>query len=215
MKKKIMSERIEIQGKTLEEAKINAASALDISVDDLQYEIIENATSGIFGIGAKQCKIAAWSEGKGAAETAEGFLNKILPLMSVRGEAKAQLKEEMLEVEVSGENMGVVIGKRGETLDALQYLTSIVVNNESNDYVRVSLDTENYRQKRTLALEKLANKVADKVVRNGRSVTLEPMNSFERRVIHSTLQSNPDVVTVSVGEEPQRKVVVSLDKKNK
>ncbi|MBQ2898041.1 MAG: protein jag [Clostridia bacterium] len=210
-----MSERIEIQGKTLEEAKMNAASALDISVDDLQYEIIENATSGIFGIGAKQCKIAAWKEGKGAVEAAEGFLNKILPLMSVRGTAKAQLKEEMLEVEVSGENMGVVIGKRGETLDALQYLTSIVVNNESNDYVRVSLDTENYRQKRTVALEKLANKVADKVVRNGRSVTLEPMNSFERRVIHSSLQNNHDVVTVSVGEEPQRKVVVSLEKKNK
>ena len=88
-------------------------------------------------------------------------------------------------------------------------------NNESEEYVRVSLDTENYRQKRTLALEKLANKVADKVVRNGRNMTLEPMNSFERRVIHSTLQNNPDVVTSSVGEEPQRRVVVSLEKKNK
>lgn len=210
-----MSERIEIQGKTLEEAKINAASALDIKVEDLQYEILENATSGIFGIGAKQCKIAAWCETKGATEVAEGFLNKILPLMGVRGQAEAKQTSEMLEVEVSGENMGVVIGKRGETLDALQYLTSIVVNNESEEYVRVSLNTENYRQKRTLALEKLANKVADKVIRNGRSVTLEPMNSFERRVIHSTLQSNPSVVTVSVGEEPQRKVVVSLEKKSR
>jgi len=210
-----MSERIEIQGKTLEEAKLNAASALDISVDDLQYEILENATSGIFGIGAKQCKIAAWCESVDVSKVAESFLNKILPLMSVRGEAKAQLKEEMLEIKVEGENMGVVIGKRGETLDALQYLTSIVVNNESEDYVRVALDTENYRQKRTASLERLANKVADKVVKNGRNVTLEPMNSFERRVIHSTLQGNPNVATVSVGEEPYRKVVVSLDKKNK
>lgn len=210
-----MSERIEIQGKTLEEAKLNAASALDISVDDLQYEILENATNGIFGIGAKQCKIAAWSETKTASQLAEEFLNKILPLMSVRGKASAELKDEMLEVSVEGENMGVVIGKRGETLDALQYLTSIVVNNGSEDYVRVSLDTENYRQKRTLALQKLANKVADKVVRNGRNMTLEPMNSFERRVIHSTLQENPNVVTASVGEEPQRRVVVSLEKKNK
>jgi len=117
-----MSERIEIQGKTLEEAKLNAASALDISVDDLQYEILENATSGIFGIGAKQCKIAAWCESVDVSKVAESFLNKILPLMSVRGEAKAQLKEEMLEIKVEGENMGVVIGKRGETLDALQYL---------------------------------------------------------------------------------------------
>jgi len=210
-----MSERIEIQGKTLEEAKLNAASALDISVDDLQYEILENATSGIFGIGAKQCKIAAWCESVDVSKVAESFLNKILPLMSVRGEAKAQLKEEMLEIKVEGENMGVVIGKRGETLDALQYLTSIVVNNESEDYVRVALDTENYRQKRTASLERLANKVADKVVKNGRNVTMEPMNSFERRVIHSTLQGNPNVATVSVGEEPYRKVVVSLDKKNK
>ncbi len=210
-----MSEKIEIQGKTLEDAKINAVSALDISVDDLQYEILENATNGIFGIGAKQCKILAWAEGKDVAKVAEGFLNKILPLMSVRGQASAKNTEDALEVTVEGENMGVVIGKRGETLDALQYLTSIVVNNESEDYVRVSLDTENYRQKRTVALQKLANKVADKVVRNGRSLTLEPMNSFERRVIHSTLQENPDVVTMSVGEEPQRKVVVSLEKKSR
>lgn len=210
-----MSDKIEIQGKSLEEAKLNAASALDISVDELQYEILENATSGIFGIGAKQCKILAWTEGKDVSKVAEGFLNKILPLMSVRGTASAKSNQDMLEVTVEGENMGVVIGKRGETLDALQYLTSIVVNNESEDYVRVSLDTENYRQKRTVALQKLANKVADKVVKNGRSLTLEPMNSFERRVIHSTLQENPDVVTMSVGEEPQRKVVVSLEKKNK
>lgn len=210
-----MSERIEIQGKTLEEAKLNAASALDISVEELQYEILENATSGIFGIGAKPCKISAWTEAKDIATVAEGFLNKILPLMSVRGKANAKNTADALEVTVEGENMGVVIGKRGETLDALQYLTSIVVNNESEDYVRVSLDTENYRQKRTVALQKLANKVADKVVRNGRSLTLEPMNSFERRVIHSTLQENPNVVTMSVGEEPQRKVVVSLEKKSR
>lgn len=210
-----MSERIQIQGKTLEEAKLNAASALDISVDELQYEILENATNGIFGIGAKQCKIVAWCETKDAAKTAEEFLNKILPLMGVRGKAGAQLNEDVLEVSVEGENMGIVIGKRGETLDALQYLTSIVVNNESEDYVRVSLDTENYRQKRTLALQKLANKVADKVVRNGRNMTLEPMNSFERRVIHSALQDNPDVVTMSVGEEPMRRVVVSLEKKSR
>ena len=210
-----MSEKIEIQGKTLEDAKVNAASALDISVEELQYEILENATSGIFGIGARQCKILAWTEKKDIAKVAEGFLNKILPLMSVRGTASAKSNDDILEVSVEGENMGVVIGKRGETLDALQYLTSIVVNNESEDYIRVSLDTENYRQKRTIALQKLANKVADKVVRSGRNVTLEPMNSFERRVIHSTLQENPDVVTLSVGEEPQRKVVVSLEKKSR
>lgn len=210
-----MSEKIEIQGKTLEDAKLNAASALDIQVEELQFEILENATNGIFGIGAKQCKILAWTEAKDISKVAEGFLNKILPLMSVRGQASATKNEDTLEVTVEGENMGVVIGKRGETLDALQYLTSIVVNNESEDYVRVSLDTENYRQKRTVALQKLANKVADKVVRNGRSLTLEPMNSFERRVIHSTLQENPDVVTMSVGEEPQRKVVVSLEKKSR
>ena len=117
-----------------------------------------------------------------------------------------------LEIVVSGENMGRVIGKRGETLDALQYLTSLVVNKDKEEYIRINLDSENYRAKRTVALEKLADKVADKVIRNKRNLTLEPMNAFERRVIHSRLQGNEKLTTYSIGEEPSRRIVVSLAK---
>ena len=242
-----MSNKIEAKGKNLDEAKKAAASALGVDVDDILYEVLENATSGFFGINAKPCKIAAWLEEDVLAPKAEKkqadkkrekkevkevkkeekrtvacsdedavkaqeFLNKILSLMNLDATLDVAKSEDTLNIEVSGENMGAVIGRRGETLDALQYLTSIIVNKDKNDYTKISLDAENYRKKRTDALEKLANKVADKVVRNKRNFTLEPMNPFERRVIHSALQDNSMVTTYSVGEEPNRRVVVSLSK---
>lgn len=108
--------------------------------------------------------------------------------------------------------MGMVIGKRGETLDALQHLTSLAVNRGDSDFVRVSLDTENYREKRCKALENLANKLAAKVIRTGRNTTLEPMNAYERRIIHSTLQDNEYVTTYSIGQGVNRKVVIALKK---
>ena len=207
-----MSEKIEIQGKTLEEAKLKAASALDISVEELQYEILENATNGIFGIGAKQCKILAWSEGKDIAKVAEGFLNKILPLMSVRGQASAKVGNDILEVSVEGENMGVVIGKRGETLDALQYLTNLTVSRHFEDRNKFILDVEGYRAKREETLERLAKKLAERVKESGKNMSLEPMSPYERRIIHTVLQSDEQVRTFSEGEEPYRKVVIAKKK---
>ncbi|MBO5454388.1 MAG: protein jag [Clostridia bacterium] len=206
---------IEVTAKTLEEAKSLAAQKLGVSVDDILYEILENATNGIFGIGAKPCKISAWTEDVETDKASE-FLNKILPLMGVDAEVEVKSGENnSIDVNIAGEKMGVVIGRRGETLDALQYLTSVIVNKNSDDYIKVTVDTENYRAKRTETLEKLANKVADKVIRNGRNMTLEPMNPFERRIIHSALQSNDEITTYSVGEEPNRKVVVSLANKTR
>ena len=137
-------------------------------------------------------------------------MNKIIPLMGVDAKISTSEDEDALRVTMEGDKMGLLIGRRGETLDALQYLTSIVVNKDRADYLRVTLDTENYREKRKDVLEKLANKIADKVVRNGRNMTLEPMNPFERRVIHSALQNHEYVTTSSIGEEPERRVVVSL-----
>ena len=206
---------IEVTAKTLEEAKSLAAQKLGVSVDDILYEILENATNGIFGIGAKPCKISAWTEDVETDKASE-LLNKILPLMGVDAEVEVKSGENnSIDVNIAGEKMGVVIGRRGETLDALQYLTSVIVNKNSDDYIKVTVDTENYRAKRTETLEKLANKVADKVIRNGRNMTLEPMNPFERRIIHSALQSNDEITTYSVGEEPNRKVVVSLANKTR
>lgn len=235
--------KILVTGKSIEEARKNAAAQLGADVDEIMYEVLENATSGFFGIITKPCKIAAWIEGDEeeiveapkpvetkkeekpkkkeraiAQDKTEGeklakeFLSTTLSQMGIEAELEFTQTEDALEIVVSGENMGRVIGKRGETLDALQYLTSLVVNKDKEEYIRINLDSENYRAKRTLALEKLADKVADKVIRNKRNLTLEPMNAFERRVIHSRLQGNEKLTTYSIGEEPSRRIVVSLAK---
>ena len=235
--------KILVTGKSIEEARKNAAAQLGADVDEIMIEVIENATSGFFGIITKPCKIAAWIEGDEeeiveapkpvetkkeekpkkkeraiAQDKSEGeklakeFLSTTLSQMGIEAELEITQTEDALEIVISGENMGRVIGKRGETLDALQYLTSLVVNKDKEEYIRINLDSENYREKRTVALEKLADKVADKVIRNKRNLTLEPMNAFERRVIHSRLQGNEKLTTYSIGEEPSRRIVVSLAK---
>ena len=235
--------KILITGKNIEEARKNAAAQLGADVDEIMYEVLENATSGFFGIITKPCKIAAWIEGDEeeiieapkpvetkkeekpkkkeraiAQDKTEGeklakeFLSTTLSQMGIEAELEFTQTIDALEIVVSGENMGRVIGKRGEPLDALQYLTSLVVNKDKEEYIRINLDSENYRAKRTAALEKLADKVADKVIRNKRNLTLEPMNAFERRVIHSRLQGNEKLTTYSIGEEPSRRIVVSLAK---
>ena len=121
-------------------------------------------------------------------------------------------EEKSMDIELSGNEMGVLIGKRGQTLDSLQYLVSLVVNKESEEYIHVKVDTENYRQRRKETLENLAKNIAYKVKRTKRSVSLEPMNPYERRIIHSALQNDKYVTTHSEGEEPFRRVVVTLKK---
>lgn len=204
--------KTEITAKNISEAMAKAAEIFGEA--DIEYEILENATSGFLGMGAKPCKILAWVNGADEEPTdkAEDFLKKVVSLMGVEATFDVKNEEDALSITMAGEKMGLLIGRRGETLDALQYLTSIVVNKDREDYLRVSLDTENYREKRKEVLEKLANKIADKVVRNGRNMTLEPMNPFERRIIHAALQGHDMVTTSSVGEEPERRVVVSLKK---
>ncbi len=203
--------KTEITAKNISEAMAKAAEIFGEA--DIEYEILENATSGFLGMGAKPCKILAWVNGaEEPTDKAEDFLKKVVSLMGVEATFDVKNEEDALSITMAGEKMGLLIGRRGETLDALQYLTSIVVNKDREDYLRVSLDTENYREKRKEVLEKLANKIADKVVRNGRNMTLEPMNPFERRIIHAALQGHDMVTTSSVGEEPERRVVVSLKK---
>ena len=143
-------------------------------------------------------------------DKAEEFLGKVLPLMGIKANINTNETDDGLGITLTGEGMGLVIGRRGETLDALQYLTSIIVNKGKDGYTKVTVDTENYREKRTETLERLADKVADRVIKNHKNVTLEPMNPFERRVIHARLQSSDYVTTISVGEEPNRRVVVKL-----
>lgn len=148
-----------------------------------------------------------------AAKRAETFLTDVFKTMEMNVEVKSVFEDDTLSVDLSGDDMGLLIGKRGQTLDSLQYLTSLVVNKGKASYVRVKLDTENYRERRKATLENLARNIAFKVKKTRRPVFLEPMNPYERRIIHSALQNDPYVTTHSEGDEPCRKVVVTLRKK--
>ena len=142
------------------------------------------------------------------------FLTDMFRVMDMQIEVHASFEDDTLSVDLSGEEMGLLIGKRGQTLDSLQYLTSLVVNKGKASYVRVKLDTEDYRNRRKATLENLAKNIAFKVKKTRRPVFLEPMNPYERRIIHSALQNDPYVTTHSEGEEPNRKVVVTPRRKN-
>ena len=146
-------------------------------------------------------------------EAVEDFLKNTMKAMDMEVELKTEIDQDgALCVDMSGEHMGILIGKRGQTLDSLQYIISLVVNKESDSYIRIKVDTENYRERREETLRHLAKNIAHKVKRNRRPVALEPMNPYERRIIHSALQSDPYVMTHSEGEEPFRKVVITLKK---
>ena len=145
-------------------------------------------------------------------DIAEEFLSHVFETMNMQVSISSTMDEEekCLNIDLSGEDMGVLIGKRGQTLDSLQYLVSLIVNKESEEYLRVKLDTENYRERRKATLENLAKNIASKVKRTKRPVALEPMNPYERRIIHSALQGDRYVTTKSDGEEPYRHVIVFL-----
>lgn len=153
-------------------------------------------------------KAASAASTGNTADDAVAFLNETFRLMDVPAKAAATEQEEMVSVDISGDSTGILIGRRGETLDALQYLTSLTLNKGKDGYKRVVLDTENYRKKREETLVRLANKIAGKVTKTGRRVVLEPMNPYERRILHSTLQNNTQVESISEGEEPYRRVVI-------
>ncbi|MCD8198557.1 MAG: protein jag [Lachnospiraceae bacterium] len=201
----------EFKGKTVEEAITEAAIQLETSSDKMEYEIIDKGSTGFLGIGSKPAVIRA-RRVMNLAEKAEEFLKEVFEAMQMEVTVTVVEDEEekSLSIDLAGENMGVLIGKRGQTLDSLQYLVSLVVNRDESEYIRVKVDTENYRQRRKDTLENLAKNIALKVRRTGRAVVLEPMNPYERCVIHSALQADKYVETHSEGEELYRKVVVSL-----
>ena len=142
------------------------------------------------------------------------FLSELLEKMGVQARVFAANTDNGLRLRIDADSMGLLIGRRGETLDALQYLTSLYVNKGSEDYIRVTLDTENYRAKREEALRRLANRMANRAIKTGRKVVMEPMNPYERRILHSALQQNDAVTTHSEGEEPNRHVVITLKQQN-
>lgn len=172
---------------------------------------MEEGSSGFLGIGSKPAVIKARIKGT-VADKAKDFLKEVFDAMNMVVVVNAKYDEDSrnLNIDLSGDEMGVLIGKRGQTLDSLQYLVSLVVNKETDEYIRVKVDTEDYRNRRRETLENLAKNIAYKVKRTKRPVSLEPMNPYERRVIHSALQNDKFVTTHSEGEEPFRRVVVTL-----
>ena len=255
----------EFSAKTVEDAITAACQEFLVVSAKLDYEVVEEGSSGFLGIGSKPAVIRARvkeeseleekpvsakpvetksvsakpveakaetrkpvqekAEAKKPAakspktegpleDEAKKFLNSVFAAMNmvVTVDVNYDEAEKNMDIELSGEEMGVLIGKRGQTLDSLQYLVSLVVNKGEEDYIRVKVDTENYRQRRKETLENLAKNISYKVKRTKRPVSLEPMNPYERRIIHSALQNDKYVTTHSEGEEPFRRVVVSLKK---
>ncbi len=206
-------EYMEFSAKTVSDAITEACQKLGVTSDKLVYEVVEEGTNGFLGIGAKPAVIKACVKCS-IEDSAKNFLKDVFEAMemTVVVNVKYNEEEKTMDIDLSGDDMGVLIGKRGQTLDSLQYLVSLVVNKESEDYIRVKVDTENYRQRRKETLENLAKNIAYKVKRTKRTVSLEPMNPYERRIIHSALQNDKYVNTHSEGDEPFRRVVVTLKK---
>ena len=202
---------ITVTAKTVDEAVTKALIELETTSDKLEYEVVDKGSAGFLGIGAKPAIIRAKKK-ETVADKAIEFLSQIFDAMNLEVSITAAYNEEEQELSLNleGDDMGILIGKRGQTLDSLQYLANRVANKHQDGYVRVKLDTENYRARREETLKHLAKNIAHKVKRNRRPVALEPMNPYERRIIHSALQSDPYVTTHSEGEEPYRKVVITL-----
>ena len=206
-------EFVEFSAKTVDDAITDACQKFTVSSDKLEYEVVEEGSSGFLGIGSKPAIIKARVKSS-VTDIAKDFLKDVFEAMDmvVVVNVKYNESDRVMDIDLSGDDMGVLIGKRGQTLDSLQYLVSLVVNKDLEDYIRVKVDTENYRQRRKDTLENLAKNISYKVKRTKRAVSLEPMNPYERRIIHSALQNDKYVTTHSEGEEPFRRVVVTLKK---
>ena len=208
-------ETIKASGKNLEEAIESARTSLGCTLDQMEYRVLEEGSKGILGFGAKPAIVEASLKEIPLPDKVKSFLRSTMDKMGLMAEIKVREDEEgNLRVNLAGPKMGLIIGYRGETLDALQYMTSLVINKDRSrdEYKRVIIDTEGYREKREETLKHLAEKTAWKVKKYGKSIKLDAMNPYERRIIHSRLQGYPDVTTHSEGDEPFRKVVVELKK---
>lgn len=201
----------EKKAKTVDEAVNQALAELGASKDEVDIEIIEE-TKGLFGIlGSKEVKVRVTLREREEVTRAKEFIKNVTEKLGMNIEQEVSYNEEdkLLKIELKGEGLGLLIGRRGETLDSIQYLTNIFVNKKSDDYVKVTIDAENYRARREEALVSLAKRTASKAVKYRKNMIIEPKNPYERRIIHEALQDYPEVTTYSVGEDPNRKVIVA------
>ena len=192
---------IEVTGKTVDDAITNALIQLETTSDKIEYEVVEKGSSGFLGLIGKQDAVIKVRKKSNLLDDTYEFLDKLFAAMNMEVKSEIDYNEEnrTMNIDFSGDEMGILIGKRGQTLDSLQYLVSLVVNKESDAYIKVKVDTEDYRDRRKQTLENLAKNLSYKVKRTRRPVTLEPMNPYERRIIHSALQNDRYVETHSEG----------------
>lgn len=209
-----MTKFIEVTGKTEDEALASALEQLGLGREDVSVEVLERAKSGFLGLGASPAKLrVSYEVADSQRDKVERYLRGLLDYMGVEAEIEISERDNGgLTANLSGQGMGAVIGRRGETLDAIQHLVNYSVNRGNDKRMHISVDAENYRSKREESLVHLAEKMAAKAVKYKRSMALEPMNSYERHVIHTALQNYEGVSTSSTGTEPNRRVVVSYEK---
>ena len=205
---------VEKSGKTIDEAVNEALAELNTTKENVEIEVINEGKRGILGLGAEDAVVRVKMEVT-PLQKAEKYLKDVMKSFGIDVQLSGYYEDESVRVEIVGdsEEVGKVIGRRGDTLDALQYLTSLVVNKGEENYIRVTIDTENYRGKREETLIKLAKRTAGIVARTRKSITLEPMNPNERRIIHSALQEYRNVTTYSTGKDPHRCIVITTKKK--
>ncbi|MEG6617234.1 RNA-binding cell elongation regulator Jag/EloR [Peptococcaceae bacterium 1198_IL3148] len=200
---------LESTGKTVEDALNSALLKLEVSLEDVEYEVLEQASKGFLGIfGGKEARIKVIVKENPVNKTTK-LLRKIVLAMELPVEFQVENDGQVIKVNMQGDDLGVLIGRRGETLDALQYLINLAVNKDLEKRYKIILDVEGYRKRREETLYSLAAKLADKAKRRGKSIVLEPMNAHERRIIHTALQTRDDIYTFSEGEEPYRKIVIA------
>ena len=202
-------------GRTVEEAIEKGLKDLGVTADKAQYEVLENAKKGFLGFGETPAKVRVYYNAP-AGMKAVDFVKRLVKDMELDVEVKTEESEGNTRIILDGESAGILIGHHGETLDALQYLANLSISRgegEKDDRTRVTIDIENYRAKREDTLRALARRMASRVRKSGRSITLEPMNPYERRIIHSEVQSFEGVTTYSIGADDNRKIVVCPEDK--
>lgn len=200
---------IEKTAKTVDEAIELALKEINCTIDQVDVNIIDPGFKGFLGFGSKKAKITVTKKNN-PEELAKNFLLQIISIMNFEVDIKTNFKDKHLHIDITGNNIGALIGKRGQTLDSLQYIVSLVVNKGNGRYINITLDIGNYRDKRKKTLELLALNLAKKVKSTKKSVVLEPMTSSERRIIHAILQNDKYVYTYSEGVEPHRNIVIKL-----
>jgi spoIIIJ-associated protein len=199
----------EFKASTIEEAKAAAAAKFGADIADIEFTVLEEPKKGLFGIGKADAMVLAVYEPKTKGNVAYNYVKEILRNMGIENEVVLREEGENAFIDIVGDAGGVIIGRRGETLDAVQYLASMCANKGTKDYFRVTLDCNGYREKREDILRDLAKKLSAGVLRTGKSASLEPMNPYERRLIHSAVSEIEGVTSKSIGEEPYRRVVIS------